>query len=582
MISPVSRLNYANFAFLYFGWILFSAGFGREGQTIQVTRPNLRGGSTRFEGPAASFDLARGAAMFVHSRSPLVASNRSIHIHAGSGPHVGSRPCPVIKKSPFLLLLFAIFPMLLANVLAAEPLLLSDHRRVGETTRIKMTLDVSGQMIPESTADDRSSADKEPPANAAANAAANANAAIDMTVKAQIAYSEKWLAAENPQRPLAAVRHYDLAQAQLAVGSQSVETDLGEENRLVAVDMSGEGLGIYSLNGHLSRWELELIDTPAKSMTIYGLLPERPVNRGDRWTPRDTALAQFLNVDGITLNECDCGLVDVKNRVAIIEISGSIVASVAGVATEIDVDGNYRYDLAWKRVNWCELHLTETRAGGLIHPAFKATSAVRVLISPLAASDPATARLSGVNLAGAVGPEQSLRFAGRGHGYTFLHDRRWHVSDDRTKSTTLRFVEDNDLVAQCHVAHLQPLPAGKRLGLEEYQAEIKQSLEQRFGQFESARQDERKDGYRILRVSTLGSVDDISVRWIYYHISAPDGQRAAYVFSSEVAKSDVLAESDRLLADSFQFTEKEPGVDSEPTVSKVSRGAGPSATSDSR
>jgi len=470
-------------------------------------------------------------------------------------------PLPAAEIRHDVLLLVATWLIVCADI-AGAGYEFSDLRRDGELAQIKTTMRVSGVLT----------IDEQPEA---AVGLADQRKSVGMAALTTMEFSERLSerGAAEQGRKFDSIRHYHRAAANLDVGGEIVSTELGDENRLIAVRLRAHRQELYSVHGNLTRWELDFLESPATTLDLYGLLPVGEVEVGDHWDPADITVARFLNLDAVSRNQCQCELLSVNDDIAVVKLSGRVVGSAKGMATEIEFSGDYRFDLVWQRINWCHLELKEQRAGGYSEPAFKIEAMVRVRISPLSAKSPPAQTL--LDVTGVEGRGNlSLRFADRGHEYTFLHDRRWYVTDDRTKSTILRLVDNEDLIAQCHISRLNDFPAGSQLGLEEYQEDIKRSLGDNFGQFESARQDTREDEYRVLRVSALGTVSDVPVRWVYYHIASSDGHRAAFMVSSEVDKVEVLADSDRLLADSFLFTPststREPSEDdSEPT--QVSR-----------
>ena len=48
----------------------------------------------------------------------------------------------------------------------------------------------------------------------------------------------------------------------------------------------------------------------------------------------------------------------------------------------------------------------------------------------------------------------------------------------------LRFVDSGDLLAQCNISDLTPLPTGKQVGLEAFQQDVRRAIGERFEQFE--------------------------------------------------------------------------------------------------
>jgi hypothetical protein len=124
------------------------------------------------------------------------------------------------------------------------------------------------------------------------------------------------------------------------------------------------------------------------------------------------------------------------------------------------------------------------------------------------------------------------------------------------------------VIAQCNIIRLKDLPAGKQLGLEEFQADVQKALGEQFVEFESAGRKQRKDGYDVIRVSAAGIVSKIPVRWIYYHITSPEGKRANIVFVLDRENLGKLGSDDVIAASSLGLT---LASDALPNVSDAER-----------
>jgi hypothetical protein len=161
------------------------------------------------------------------------------------------------------------------------------------------------------------------------------------------------------------------------------------------------------------------------------------------------------------------------------------------------------------------------------------------------------------NLLALPGPARELLqlVPARG-GFEVALDRRWHVMSDSSDGVVLRFVDSGDLLAQCNISDLTPLPTGKQVGLEAFQQDVRRAIGERFEQFEHASQGEDDAGRRLLRVAAVGRVEDIPIRWVYYHISNEAGRRAAQVFTMEAELAERLGDAEHRLVGGFQFAEQ--------------------------
>jgi hypothetical protein len=144
-----------------------------------------------------------------------------------------------------------------------------------------------------------------------------------------------------------------------------------------------------------------------------------------------------------------------------------------------------------------------------------------------------------------------------------MHDRRWHIISDQRPVMVLRLVDQGDLLAQCNISRLEDLSQGDRIPLTEFQKDVSEAVKASSGQIVDAQTESTDEGGEILRVAAAGVVSDVSLNWIYYHITDAQGRRAAMVVSVESELFERYAEAERVIVDSLKFSDREEGVPSE-------------------
>jgi hypothetical protein len=263
-------------------------------------------------------------------------------------------------------------------------------------------------------------------------------------------------------------------------------------------------------------------------------------------------LAAVLRLEHVGVNQAQMKLVEVARGLARMQLTGSVKGSVDGATTNMLVTGDIRYDLRWKHLTWVQLSIQENRGEGPISIPYVARADVRMLIAPIegdsdiSAVPPAIAREN---------PNQSemLRYASESIGFELLHNSNWHLTGEQGRRATFRLIDKDKIVAQCNISRLTTMPTGKQLSLEEFQGDIRKALGEQFGEFESAKKTPSKAGGQTLRVSARGLVSEIPIRWIYYHVTDANGERAAYVFTLSDDLTEKFAGRDQLMVDSVQF-----------------------------
>jgi hypothetical protein len=427
-------------------------------------------------------------------------------------------------------------PLAISAGRAEQPVSLA-AAKVLPTTRIKVVFEVDGQLF------------AGPDLSSAPDASSRPQ---DLKAKGEFLYEER-LAQEHGGR---ALRYYEQAEAELAIGGQSRRSSLRQDRRLVALDSRatlGES-GFWSLEGPLTREELELIELPGSSHLVNQLLPAHKVTSGATWSHDDSILAQLLNLSGITVNEVSSQLkrVDTDRGTAHLTINGKVLGYASGVVTEIKLEGKYIADLRQQRVTWLALSIHEQRSPGVTKPGLDVQSRLRMLIEPFAATHLTAESLKGVRSAGPAATTL-LEYQPAHRRFTLLHDRRWLVFGEQPDLTIMRLIEDGQVIAQCNLRSLAPQP-GYKASLSQFQEEIRAALGAAAQEIVDADETVQSNGVRQLRVSIVGEVASAPIQWIYHQLTDVQGQVLTCVFTMSGENVERFGSEDTTLVSSVVFT----------------------------
>lgn len=377
---------------------------------------------------------------------------------------------------------------------------------------------------------------------------------LPLLLNATLRYDEKLVAASPSPAGRRALRYYEEAEAKIKIGDGTMTSQLRPERRIVAAKIDKNGSQLYSPLGPLTRDELDLIDGQGNTLLWDCLLPSQAVKVGERWTVDQDAFAWLLGLDTVT--QCDVGasLTKVEGELAIGEVSGTLNGAASGVVSEIRVNAKFNFDLKQRRLTWFAAAFKESRAIGHAEPGLEVTARVRMSAAP--AKDSPTLDQKEVAALPATPPTEAtlLEFRAEKNQFSLTHDRRWRSILDRPRLCVFRLVERGELIAQCNVSELHDLEKGKSFEAEAFQADIRKSLGESFGQVEEATQTTAGEGKRIFRVVVSGTTGEIPIHWIYYHIADAQGRRAALAYTVETKLRERFADADRVMAESFQFT----------------------------
>lgn len=397
---------------------------------------------------------------------------------------------------------------------------------------------------------------------------------VPMLVQADLQYTERFLAIKA-DGTLKAARQYGVAEAKIQIKETELKQSLRNERRLFVIQHKGEDATLFSPIGPLTREELELVDAPGSSTVLAAILPGKKVVIDDTWKLNNQTIARLLGLEAVSDQDIVAKLTKVEDSLAIFSLDGKVTGAVGGVSSEIDLHAKANFDLKKRAVTWLAMHYQEKRAIGHAQPGYDAAIRVRTVAEPTAAipelSNDALGKLSIE-----AKPEHTLiEFQAEKAGINMAHDRRWRVMVDRLDSAILRFIDRGDLIAQCNITRLPPLPKDKPLTLTAFQKNVETTLSKNNGQILEAAQETTKDDGKVLRVTVAGSASEIPIQWFYYHLTDAQNRRASVVITLETKLLERYPALDRELISRLQLLETPSTADEEkePTPAKNSAAA---------
>jgi hypothetical protein len=419
------------------------------------------------------------------------------------------------------------------------------QRRVGTIDRIESALDVGGDLkVADNTKVKR----------------------LKMSVLANLTYDERTLAVPKDRKDSKAVwraaRYYDKAAAKLQIDSDTPNTVLRDDRKLIGAVIEGPKATLFSPRGPLTREELDLVEILGNSLLMDGLLPDQPVKLGQSWSLSSDLVTAILGLDAISQSDVTSTLLTVTDDRARFEMGGKVSGAIDGVATEVELKAKYHLDRKAGRICWFGLLVRENRSIGHVGPGLEVTARLQMKITPAVES----AQLSDAALASqkfeATPESTQLAYDSPQGGWQFLHDRRWFVTRDDANLADLRLLDRGDLMAQCKVSSLPNAPAGKETTLAAFQEDIKHGLGKNFKQFLEAGQSANQADYRVFRVLVEGSASDLPIRWIYYLLADKHGHQVVFAFVLESRLMEAFGKADERLLSTVRLSD--PKVASKP------------------
>jgi hypothetical protein len=426
---------------------------------------------------------------------------------------------------------------------AAETHALRSGRQAGDQVRVELMLEVGGDLKVAEEGKIRT---------------------LKMSVVGHLSYDEKLLVADGSDQR--SVRHYEKAEAVIKVEDGGMKPQLRAERRRIGVQATDVQSILFSPQGPLTREELDLIDVPGNSLLLDELLPDKPVAVGQDWGHSEGLLAGLLGLDAVSHAEVRTVLKEVDAHAARLELSGNVQGAVGGVATEIELSGRYKFDLARRRITWFALLIKEKRSIGHVGPGMDIVARLQMTVAP--GRDNSQLRdevLKGTPLE--PRPELlQLSYESVPGKFRFQHDRHWHVMVDTGDVLALRMVDRGELIAQCNVSSLPRNRPGTRPTLANFQKDIRSSLQKHFERFLQASETTNALGYAVYRVVAVGKVAELPIQWNYYLVSDDAGNQVVFAFTTEANLAELIAEADQAMVMAVQFVESAVSTAAKPTV----------------
>ncbi|SFH60273.1 hypothetical protein [Planctomicrobium piriforme] len=361
------------------------------------------------------------------------------------------------------------------------------------------------------------------------------------------------------------VREFQAALLTTKVAGYETKVDLPENRQIIVVSGTREGLLSYSPQGQLTRETVDLLEIPGDSLSLLALLPLTEVRVGEEWLPADWVVQMLTGIEAVETSELKCRLDQATPTAAKVTFNGKIKGQKLGTNTTVTVIGALLFNLETQYLTQAKTIYTITSDVGTVNPGLdmKVTTVLsrKLADSPGELTDALLSRIPLEPSPEALG----LKYLAGPWGLELSHSRDWHLFqaayDGGAPVAILRLVEHGSLVAQCNFSPAPPAQTGAMTSLEKFEADIEQSLGERFGEVISRETIPLDDGRKVLRVAVSGNVvvksvkgrADIPMNWIYYLVASPQGRQASFVFSVEPPLLEQLNNRDRELVLTLRF-----------------------------
>lgn len=429
-----------------------------------------------------------------------------------------------------------------AQGLAAEKFLLQAEVPTDESTQVSVTLEVGGELLVSGDEGEQK---------------------LPLQVNGKQRYREQMVvwtpAAENLAR---SVRQYDQAEAQIQVGDQHSHRKLHDPHTWVLGEIR-DSEAIFNGGAYpFTREEVDLVEISSNTLALDRLLPGREIEEGEAWRHSAEVWKAILCMDHVAVCEVRSVLTEHAGRDVKLRVAGTVHGTVDGAPTEIDLRGAYLFNLNKKRITVCNLAIKEQRKSSEFTPGLDVVAKVQAKIEPQRAGLKLPEKLAARVKNTAKPISRLLAYDEKGEGFRFLYDRAWYVTAEERNQFAFRYLHDHTLTAHCNVAVLPPRSAGRHTRLEEFERDVRQSLEDKLDTVVAATQWETARGYECLGIIANGTVDQIPVQWRNYLVAADDCPRLSLGVTLEQSQSEKFHDAERQMIETLELMPVEQNVPS--------------------
>jgi hypothetical protein len=400
------------------------------------------------------------------------------------------------------------------------------------------------------------------------NAGGNKTNSHDLEASAAFRYRERRLPpAGRDAQALRVVREFEQATTQTRIAGQDSRVDLPQQLRLIVASGRREGVHSYCPEALLTRNSLDLLELPGDPLALLALLPREPAELGATWKPADWCAQMLASVEAVQQTDLMCTLSTVDDAVAQIDFTGRVVGQRAGANCEVDVSGRLVFDRVGHIVRGAAVQYNVKSSVGTVTPGID----VQLNVTVERSLDKSTGRLTDALVQSVplepAAEDLQLEFDAGPWGVRLQHDRHWYVFQSLLEGTPrvviLRLLDRGGLICQCNISPVPAAPAGEHTPLEQFEADIRQALGDKFKGVVARERVPTDDGRSLFRVVTEGAFEvagdkgnvTIPMNWMYYLCADRSGKQVSFVFAVEPAFRPALADRDIEMVRSLQFVQ---------------------------
>jgi hypothetical protein len=304
-----------------------------------------------------------------------------------------------------------------ASSRAEEPIRLREQFAAGYQYHVSTRVELSGTLAL-------------PPAKAGAGPQS-----LTITGDSAIEYDERILTTAADAVVAKTARIYRRIDFHRKIGGRPQETTIRPEVRRLVLLRRGHTEVPFSPDGPLTWGEIDQVRTDVFTPALVGLLPDRPVHVGDRWTAGGGAIEELTDLEKIEEGKVECRLEELTRlqgrRHARITFAGTVRGTNEDGPNRQQLDGYLYFDLESNHIGYLSLRGVTSPLDAQGKPQGRvAGQFVLTRQAHTRSADLGDAALKGWTLE-PTADNTLLLYDNPELGVRFLYPRRWHVAGVR-------------------------------------------------------------------------------------------------------------------------------------------------------
>ena len=425
-----------------------------------------------------------------------------------------------------------------ASFVSAQPVVLAEERKAGETFRIALGLTVSGKVK-------TTGADGKPDT-------------LAITATATHKYAERIDALTDRGTIARTIRGYTACESEATLPGAKTKRTLPQTRRVVVVDQTTDGPVAFSTGGSLTRDELD-VACHFDTTTIPGLLPGKAVSVGESWNIPAPVVQALCLFDGLTKHDLVGKLAEVKDGAAVFSVEGTAEGVEVGATVKLKIALKGTFDLGSKRVVKLTGEETDEREQGPVAPACEVKATLEVTRTALA-DEPAeltAADRAKVPAAGTIPPGLlALQHEDPTGKYQFFYSRDWHIVAATNEHLVMRLVDRGEFVAQATILGWKKTTPGQHATT----VEIKDAVAKQPGWVAEKMTEDGEiptdSGRWLYRLVASGKQDDVAVVQAFHLLAGPKGDQIVVTVIARQEMASRIGTRDVSLINAIEMPKK--------------------------